>query len=186
MRYIPMGVDCILWSSNFSEGSLTHISALFALNHAINSEETALRYFGRMYHLLQPGGKLLFSITDSDTICKWKKSGSSDQQIHITGELTCKWGSMYTINIAGGVQEYLIPHNAILGVARQVGFVVDLNVNHASLRRSLKGYCSSSEAEKMAVDDQMDIPTLYRAMVMHRPKARTGTWGKTPYARHKT
>ena len=179
--YIGMGIEDVLWHHAFPTSSLTNVSAMFVLNYVVSSEEKAFLYLRKIYNLLQPGGCLSLCITDSDTICDWHETHLQGElpQVEIEGSPTRQWGSRYTPTIEGdvagvkGLEEYVIPHQAFLKVAKECGFTGNpiLNANHADFKYDLSPYCNCTEGHKRAIDDQMCIPRLYRVMVMEKPRA---------------
>lgn len=179
LDYLPLDIEEVLWSPSVAATSLTNVSAMFVLNYAISSEETARLYLQRIHHLLRPGGHLALCITDSDAVCAWKKKPIHvDPLVNIGGSPKKEWGSRYSPTIEGecsGVngtlEEYVIPHQAFVGVAQRCGFEVVMNANHADLKNRLTAYRRCDK--RKAVDDQMHIPGLYRAIVLRRPREKS-------------
>lgn len=180
LDYTPLGIHEALWSAPFSsEASFTNVSAMFALNYALSSEETARLYLQRIHHLLQPGGYLAACITDSDAICSWKRAPLHDlpPRIDIQGAPVKAWGCRYAPTVEGersgvngALEEFVIPHEAFIDVARRCGFEVVLDANHADLAPELEDYRRCSEANKRQIQGQMHIPRLYRAIILRRPR----------------
>ena len=186
-----------LWAPSVSGGDFTHVSAMLVLNYVLSSEEQARLHLQRIHDLLRPGGILSLCVTDSEALCGWEPgddAAAAEPRVAIEGAPEEAWGSRYTPTVDGegagvtGLQEYVLPHRALVGVARRCGFEVLLDANHAALRDQLEAYRRCRGPRRAEVDRQMHLPRLYRAMVLRRPrrpKRRGGGGGGARAAKKK-